>query len=1024
MAQYDGSIRINTAIDQKGFERGSKSLMRGMERLGNSLNGIIKIFGIGLSIAGLVSLGKQAVDTASDLQEVQNVVDVSFGDMSHKMEELARTSVTQFGISRLSAKQMGSTFMAMGKSMVGSMEEASDMAIALTKRSADMASFFNKTATETATALKSIYTGETESLKEYGVVMTEVNLQEFAAMQGITKKISAMTQAEKVQLRYNYIMQQTALAAGDFARTSNSWANQTRILSEQFKELLGILGTGLITALTPAVKFLNTILSQLIVIAQQIGSILSKLLGITVPVSSVASGVSGISSGIGDIADDMDTAASSAGGLADSVEEAGKAAKGALAPFDKLTVLNQDLGAGGGGAGAGGAGGVGGGGISIPTLETSGLDESANALDQIENKLQPIIDKLKELKGIFIEGFEFGFGDWEPKVESIKESFDGIGSALSSIFTDPEVTSSADNFVNSVAHTLGTLTGSTANIGLTIGTNILGGIEKYLSENIERIKGYLISMFQIETEVNIIFSELFASIAYIFESFASDDGQQLTANLIGIFSNAFMGITELAANFGLDILNIITQPFIDNKEQFRAALEGFLGVLSEVAGTLKESIGNTFDKINEVYDEKIKPFFDSVASGLSDLTGKFLEFHNTNQPLFDDMAKQFDNIWKTDIQPIIDKTIELIGKISDLLKALWENVVVAFIDWVIENVLPEILPIIENLRQGFEEFVGYLSDTIDGLLDILGGIIDFLTGVFSLDWEKAWNGIKEIVVGIFKAIGGFINATASALVTIITTALLKIMAIWKTKWNAVKSFVSMIWSNIKDDVTAAFDAVKNKISNILNLIQSTWNSKWNGLKTKVSSIWQTIKNTVSSRIDGVKNAISGGLDKIKSNWDDIWEGLKNTVKNIMDSIRNIVDEVIGGIKNVIDGISNTFSKLKNTITGIGTPKTQSSTYSVSPSFARNIPQLASGAVIRGGNPFMAVLGEQPKWQTNVEAPLSTIKKAVREELRGFRGNGDGTYTFIAQLNGKNIFEETYRQDQIFRDKTGHSRFAY
>ncbi len=1021
MAQYDGSIRINTAIDQKGFERGSKSLMRGMERLGNSLNGIIKTFGIGLSIAWLVSLGKQAVDTASDLQEVQNVVDVSFGDMSHKMEELARTSVTQFGISRLSAKQMGSTFMAMGKSMVGSMEEASDMAIALTKRSADMASFFNKTATETATALKSIYTGETESLKEYGVIMTEVNLQEFAAMQGITKKISTMTQAEKVQLRYNYVMQQTALAAGDFARTSNSWANQTRILSEQFKELLGILGTGLITALTPAVKFLNTILSQLIVIAQQIGSILSKLLGITVPVSSVASGVSGISSGIGDIADDMDTAASSAGGLADSVEEAGKAAKGALAPFDKLTVLNQDLGAGGG---AGGAGGVGGGGISIPTLETSGLDESASGLDQIENKLQPIIDKLKELKGIFIGGFFEGLGDWKERWDDIKENVASIVDSIKEIISDSEVVKSVTETIYSIVKAIGTIIGSISSIISTIIDAITGGISKFLDENEDKIKEFIISVSNIVTEISELTSDFAEAIAYVFEAFSSDEAQQLVANILGIV-NGVSGIIEVVLQLFRDLLELVVKPFIENVEKIREALEGLIGFISQVTGTLKESIDNTFDKINQVYEEKIKPFFDSVANGLSELTGKFLEFWNTKvQPILDKMAKEFDELWKTHIQPIIDKAVELIGKVSDLLKALWENVIMPLIDWIIENVLPKILPIIENLWEGFKEFVGYLSDAIDGVLDILGGIIDFLTGVFSLDWEKAWNGIKEIVVGIFKAIGGFINATASALVTIITTALLKIMAIWKTKWNAVKSFVSMIWSNIKDDVTAAFDAVKNKISNILNLIQSTWNSKWNGLKTKVSSIWQTIKNTVSSRIDGVKNAISGGLDKIKSNWDDIWEGLKNTVKNIMDSIRNIVDEVIGGIKNVIDGISNTFSKLKNTITGIGTPKTQSSTYSVSPSFARNIPQLASGAVIRGGNPFMAVLGEQPKWQTNVEAPLSTIKKAVREELRGFRGNGDGTYTFIAQLNGKNIFEETYRQDQIFRDKTGHSRFAY
>ena len=133
--------------------------MQGVTRLGNSLRGMIGSLGFGLGIAGLVALGKQAIDTASDIQEVQNVVDTAFGSMAYKMEEFANTSVKQFGISQLSAKQLGSTFMAMGASMLDSAENASNMAINLTARAADMASFYNKSIEETSYALKSIYTG-------------------------------------------------------------------------------------------------------------------------------------------------------------------------------------------------------------------------------------------------------------------------------------------------------------------------------------------------------------------------------------------------------------------------------------------------------------------------------------------------------------------------------------------------------------------------------------------------------------------------------------------------------------------------------------------------------------------------------------------------------------------------------------------------------------------------------------------------------------------------------------------------
>lgn len=391
MATYDGSIRINTAINTRGFDRGVSHLRDGVVSIGNSMSRIIKTFGFGLGIAGLVSLGKQAIDTASDIQEVQNVVDTAFGDMSYKMERFADTAVTQFGISKLSAKEMGSTFMAMGRSMISSMEEASDMAINLTARAADMSSFHNKSIEETSTALKSIYTGETESLKEYGVVMTQVNLQEFARQQGINKSIQAMTQAEKVQLQYAYVMKQTSLAAGDFAKTSDSWANQTRILSEQFKELLSVLGGGLVAVFTPIVKFLNTILSALITIARQISAILSSLFGISIPTAQT-----------GKMSEDMEGAADGAYGFADGMKEAGKAAdkaKGKLASFDKLEVLKKDSGKSvGGSAGAGGASGIGDifGVDSFENTPTDKLVDMSGIADKMAAILRDLRDAAKD----------------------------------------------------------------------------------------------------------------------------------------------------------------------------------------------------------------------------------------------------------------------------------------------------------------------------------------------------------------------------------------------------------------------------------------------------------------------------------------------------------------------------------------------------------------------------------------------------------------------------------------------------
>ena len=200
--------------------------------------------------------------------------------MADKMEKFADVSIKQFGISRLAAKQTGSTFMAMARGMNISMDNASDMAVALTGLSADMASFYNVEQDVASAALKSVFTGETETLKQFGIVMTEANLEAYALAQGINKSLSAMSQAEKVQLRYNYVMSQTALAQGDFAKTSDGWANQTRILSEQWKEFGSTVGTVLMTALLPAIKSLNTALSNLISFAQEAAQAIAAAFGI------------------------------------------------------------------------------------------------------------------------------------------------------------------------------------------------------------------------------------------------------------------------------------------------------------------------------------------------------------------------------------------------------------------------------------------------------------------------------------------------------------------------------------------------------------------------------------------------------------------------------------------------------------------------------------------------------------------------------------------------------------------------
>lgn len=407
---YDGSIRINTKIDSKGFNQGLNAITGSLKKLAGAV-------GVAFGVASLVAFGKQAVQIASDLTEVQNVVETAFGTMSSQVDAWAKNSTKQFGMSELAAKRMASTYMAMNAGMGLNGQGAADMAMRTAERAADISSFYNKSIDESDTMLKSIWTGETESLKQIGVVMTQTNLDAYALANGFGKTTQQMTQSEQVMLRYQYVMNQTRLAAGDFVKTQDSWANQTRILSEQWKQFLGIIGQGLIQVLTPALKFLNQMMGVLIQWAQTFTAITGALFGKQQAQANASAAA------VGNVADASNAAADGQNALAGATKKAGKEAKGALASFDQLNVLERntaDTGAGSGPGAVAGAGAA----MAVPAmtgeigadikvspvventvnklrslfepLQKINLDNLKSSLDRLKDAMKPITSKLFE----------------------------------------------------------------------------------------------------------------------------------------------------------------------------------------------------------------------------------------------------------------------------------------------------------------------------------------------------------------------------------------------------------------------------------------------------------------------------------------------------------------------------------------------------------------------------------------------------------------------------------------------------
>lgn len=240
---YDGSLKFDTKIDSSGFASGIANIKSVALK---AVSAIGAAFASGAIVHGMITAGKQSIELASDLTEVQNVVDVTFGEGASKINEFASSAKASFGLSELMAKQFTGTMGAMLKSMGLASSEVEEMSTSMTGLAGDFASFYNITQEEAFQKIRAGIAGETEPLRQLGINMSVANLEAYALAQGIDTAYASMTQAQQATLRYNYLMSVSADAQGDFARTSDSYANSQRLAALATDELKAAIGNRLL----------------------------------------------------------------------------------------------------------------------------------------------------------------------------------------------------------------------------------------------------------------------------------------------------------------------------------------------------------------------------------------------------------------------------------------------------------------------------------------------------------------------------------------------------------------------------------------------------------------------------------------------------------------------------------------------------------------------------------------------------------------------------------------------------------
>ena len=407
----DGSVIIDTRMDTSGVQNGVSAIRQSFNGLGSVVKKIGILIGGAFAIRKLAQFGKECVELGSNLAEVQNVVDVTFTTMSDKVNEFAKNAMTSAGLSETMAKQYVGTFGAMSKSFGFSEAQAYDMSTALTQLTGDVASFYNISQDLAYIKLKSVFTGETETLKDLGVVLTQSALDQYALANGYGKTTSEMTEQEKVALRLAFVQKQLSAASGDFIRTSDSWANQVRVMQLQLQSLKATVGQGLINIFAPILKVINVLLGKLATLANAFKSFTELITGkkSSGQTSGSGAGLTGDASGVQDTADAYGQAADNAGKLADSTEDvadatkdAAKAAKGYLSPLDEINRYStQDISSTASKTPSTSGSGSGGVGTSLPSavsnVDYGKVAEGETALDKMSKSAEKLAKLLKKL---------------------------------------------------------------------------------------------------------------------------------------------------------------------------------------------------------------------------------------------------------------------------------------------------------------------------------------------------------------------------------------------------------------------------------------------------------------------------------------------------------------------------------------------------------------------------------------------------------------------------------------------------
>ena len=871
----DGYVTIGTKVDNKGFDSGiadlNKRLNKSMNNMSNSMTSAFASVKKGIIALGIGALIKKVIidqldeavarlDTMKNYENVMSNLGIGSEDSSASIARLsealkglpttlddAALSVQRFTAANGNVKASTEMFLAFNNAVLAGGAPLQLQAAAIEQ----MAQAYSRGKFEMQ-EWRTLLQAMPAQLKQVANVMGYTGSDAANALyEGLKSGKVSMNDFMTTLIKMNHE------GLGGFKSLEEQARNSTGGIATSFQNVKTAIARGLADIMDAIGR--SNIAGFFDMIRNAIDAAIPYIAAFIKLIKTAIAYVVGLFGGslkkeTNNAATSMDNLGSSASGTSKDLDQTTNSAKNLnkqlkqLAKFDEMNVLSENKNSSGGSGNTGANMG------SIGDIDLSAFDNLEIKTKKVDEIFNEMMNKIKEFYNLLNS---LGF-------DGIIKHIQSIGKSLQEIFTNPKVINAAKKWVDTVSNSLKNMTKNVIKIGINIADGFLGSIDVYLQQNSGRISEHIVTMFDISSAHFEFASKFSDALAEISEVFTSPQAEQIGADIIAMFANPIMSCRELISKFAFDIEKLLLQPIIDNTKKIKSTLEEFLKTVQPIFDTLAEAFTFVGDTLNQVYDEHISPLIEGFSTGISDTFGKILELYNQYiAPFVEQFSQDFENLWNEHLKPFVDSVGGLVGSIADYVGALWKNYVKPFIDYLLSVLIPVVAPIIAQIWETVKTMGSIIIDVITNIINILKGIIDFVVGVFTGDWDKAWNGIKGIIDSVFNTISNIIGDVMNGINNTINNGL-----------NFIKNIFGGILTGIVNNVTTAFNTMKNVVNSVVGAIGSIISAGFSG-------VWNFLK--------GILNNIIGGFEKMING---ILKGLNSLLKPLRD-LGNSVLELVG-----------------------------------------------------------------------------------------------------------------------------------